>query len=462
MSEMNDLIEYRQFISSKAITTEMSGIDVDKESLNPKLYDFQKDIVRWALAKGKAAIFADCGLGKTPMQLEWAKNICEHTGGKVLILAPLAVSSQTVHEGEKFGIPVRICESQDDVTDGISITNYEKLEKFVANEFEGIVLDESSILKSFTGKIRNQIIENFRKTPYKLACTATPAPNDYMELGNHSEFLGVMTRSEMLSMFFVHDGGQTSKWRLKGHADHLFWEWLCTWAVYVNSPDDIGYHEEGFDLPELRMHEVIVDGNEPVSEVLTLTERRNARRDTLDLRCEKAAELANGTEDQWLVWCDLNYESAALSEKIQDSVEVKGADSNQHKSDSMLGFSNGDVKCLVTKPSIAGFGMNWQNCHNMIFVGLSDSYEQFYQAVRRCWRFGQQQPVDVYIVIAAREGAVRENIDRKQKDFLHMKSVMSDYTKEITAKELKKTTRISTPYNAGMQIVLPNWREFAS
>ena len=462
MSEMNDLIEYRQFIASKAITTEMSGIDVDKESLNPKLYDFQKDIVRWALAKGKAAIFADCGLGKTPMQLEWAKNICEHTGGKVLILAPLAVSSQTVHEGEKFGIPVRICESQDDVTDGISITNYEKLEKFVANEFEGIVLDESSILKSFTGKMRNQIIDNFRKTPYKLACTATPAPNDYMELGNHSEFLGVMTRSEMLSMFFVHDGGQTSKWRLKGHADHLFWEWLCTWAVYVNSPDDIGYHEEGFDLPELRMHEVIVDGNEPVSEVLTLTERRNARRDTLDLRCEKAAELANGTEDQWLVWCDLNDESAALSEKIQDSVEVKGADSNQHKSDSMLGFSNGDVKCLVTKPSIAGFGMNWQNCHNMIFVGLSDSYEQFYQAVRRCWRFGQQQPVDVYIVIAAREGAVRENIDRKQKDFLHMKSVMSDYTKEITAKELKKTTRISTPYNAGMQIVFPNWREFAS
>ena len=459
---MDDLMEYRQFIASKAITTEMSGIDVDKESLNPKLYDFQKDIVRWALAKGKAAIFADCGLGKTPMQLEWARNICEHTGGKVLILAPLAVSSQTVHEGDKFGIPVRICESQDDVTDGISITNYEKLEKFVANEFEGIVLDESSILKSFTGKMRNQIIDNFRKTPYKLACTATPAPNDYMELGNHSEFLGVMTRSEMLSMFFVHDGGQTSKWRLKGHADNLFWEWLCTWAVYVNSPDDIGYHEDGFDLPDLRMHEVIVDGDAPVSEILTLTERRNARRDTLDLRCEKAAELANGTEDQWLVWCDLNDESAALSEKIQDSVEVKGADSNQHKADSMLGFSNGDVRCLVTKPSIAGFGMNWQNCHNMIFVGLSDSYEQFYQAVRRCWRFGQVQPVDVYIVIAAKEGAVRENIDRKQKDFLHMKSVMSDYTKEITAKELKKTTRISTPYNAGIQIVFPKWREFAS
>ena len=459
---MDDLMDYRRFIASKAITTEMSGIDVDKETLNPKLYDFQKDIVRWALAKGKAAIFADCGLGKTPMQLEWARNICDHTGGKVLILAPLAVSNQTVYEGNKFGIPVKICESQDDVIDGINITNYEKLEKFVAKEFEGIVLDESSILKSFTGKMRNQIIDNFRKTPYKLACTATPAPNDYMELGNHSEFLGVMTRSEMLSMFFVHDGGQTSKWRLKGHADHLFWEWLCTWAVYVNSPDDIGYHEDGFDIPELRMHEVIVDGDEPISGILTLTERRNARRDTLDLRCEKAAELANGDNEQWLVWCDLNDESAALSEKIIGSVEVKGTDSNQHKADSMLGFSNGSVKCLVTKPSIAGFGMNWQNCHNMIFVGLSDSYEQFYQAVRRCWRFGQTHQVDVYIVIAAKEGAVLQNIDRKQKDFLHMKSVMSDYTKEITAKELKKTTRISTPYNAGMQIQFPNWREFAS
>lgn len=466
MSEVYDewmnLDDYRNFIASKAIVTEMSGIDIDKESLNPMLYDFQKDIVRWALAKGKAAIFADCGLGKTPMQLEWAKNICAHTGGKVLILAPLAVASQTVQEGKKFGIPVTICEDQSDVTDGINITNYEKLEKFVASAFTGIVLDESSILKSFTGKMRNEIIENFRKTPYKLACTATPAPNDYMELGNHSEFLGVMTRSEMLSMFFVHDGGQTSKWRLKGHADNLFWEWLCTWAVYVNSPADIGYQEDGFDLPKLEMHEVIVDGDEAVTETLTLTERRQARRDTLELRCDKAAELANGSDEQWLVWCDLNDESKALTEKIHHAVEVKGSDSNQHKSDSMLGFSDGKVKCLVTKPSIAGFGMNWQNCKNMIFVGLSDSYEQFYQAVRRCWRFGQTRQVDVYIVISAREGAVKENIERKQSDFLHMKDIMSDYTKEITAKELKKTTRISTPYDANTPILLPMWKEFAS
>lgn len=233
--------KYQSFIASKEFVVKESGITVDKEDLNPMLYDFQKDIVRWALIKGKAAIFADCGLGKTPMQLEWAKKVNEYTGKPVLILAPLAVSSQTVHEGEKFGIAVNICESQEDVINGINITNYEKLERFVAKEFSGIILDESSILKSFTGKVRTMIIDCFRHTPYRLACTATPAPNDFMELGNHSEFLGVMTRSEMLSMFFVHDGGETSKWRLKGHAENVFWEWMCSWAVYVNSPEDIGY-----------------------------------------------------------------------------------------------------------------------------------------------------------------------------------------------------------------------------
>ncbi len=457
-----DLNAYRDFISTKAIVQESAGITVDKETLNPMLYDFQKDIVRWALAKGKAAIFADCGLGKTPMQLEWARRVHEATGGNVLVLAPLAVASQTVQEGRKFGIPVTICETQADVQPGINITNYEKLSHFVAWEFSGIVLDESSILKSFTGKMRNEIIDNFRHTPYLLACTATPAPNDYMELGNHSEFLGVMTRSEMLSMFFVHDGGQTSKWRLKGHADDLFWEWLCSWAVYVNSPADIGYAIGGFDLPPLRMNEIIVDGDAPVVETLTLTQRRRARKDTLSLRCEKAAELVNASDDQWLVWCDLNDESKTLSSMIEDAVEVKGSDKQSHKSESMLDFSDGAVKCLVTKPSIAGFGMNWQNCHNMIFVGLSDSYEQFYQAVRRCWRFGQTVPVNVYIVIAAKEGAVRENIERKQADFIHMKQVMADFTKAITAKELRKTSRITTPYEALIPMQLPQWKEFAS
>ena len=323
-----------------------------------------------------------------------------------------------------------------------------------------MVLDESSILKSFTGKVRTQIIESFRETPYRLACTATPAPNDFMELGNHSEFLGVMTRPEMLSMFFVHDGGETSKWRLKGHAESVFWEWMCSWAVYVNNPEDIGYQEDGFNLPGLHLNENIVDGTTYTTETLTLTERRNARRDTLDLRCQEAARLVNSSDEQWIVWCDLNAESELLHNLIPDSVEVKGSDSGEHKSNAMLGFSEGVERCIVTKPSIAGFGMNWQNCHNMIFVGLSDSYEQYYQAVRRCWRFGQDKEVNVYIVISAREGAVRENIERKQEDFDKMKRAMADFTKEITKKEIRKTCRITTPYETKVDIVLPEWREF--
>lgn len=377
-------MNYEDFLKSKRFVLESSGFDIDKSELNPMLYEFQKDIVRWALKKGKACIFADCGLGKTPMQLSWAHQVCTHAGGMVLILAPLAVADQTKREAEKFGYTAKVVESQSECISGINITNYEKMDKFVANEFVGVVLDESSILKSYSGKVRTAIIQNFHSVPYKLACTATPAPNDYMEIGNHSEFCGVMTRSEMLSMFFVHDGGQTSKWRLKGHATDVFWQWLATFSVFVDNPANIGYQVSGYDLPKLNINEIIVDGNEPIKESLTLTERREARKESLELRCKKAAKLVNSSNEKWLVWCDLNDESARLSELISESVEVKGSDKSEYKSNSMLAFSDGTVKCLITKPKIAGFGMNWQNCHNMIFTGLSDSYEQYYQAVRRC------------------------------------------------------------------------------
>ena len=453
-------MEYLDFLNSKTFVLESSGFDVDKSELNPMLYDFQKDVDRWALAKGRAAIFSDCGTGKTAMQLEWGNQVHKRTGGKVLILAPLAVAAQTQREGEKFGIDVKICESQEDCVDGINITNYEKLDKFVANEFVGVILDESSILKSFTGKVRNQIIDNFRNTPYKLACTATPAPNDYMELGNHSEFLGVMTRAEMLAMFFVHDGGQTSKWRLKGHAQDVFWQWMASWSVFIDNPENLGYQVSGYDLPKLNMTEIIVDGNEPTTESLTLTERRQARKDSLELRCREAAKLVNESDEQWLVWCDLNDESKRLHELINDSVEVKGSDKPKHKSDSMMYFSESKIKSLVTKPQIAGYGMNWQNCHNMIFTGLSDSYEQFYQAVRRCWRFGQEKEVNVYIIISAKEGCVKENIERKQADFINMQKEMIKYTRDITKKELKRTCRISTLYEPKTKMILPNWEEF--
>lgn len=336
------------------------------------LYEFQKDIVRWALKKGKACIFADCGLGKTPMQLSWAHQVCTHAGGMVLILAPLAVADQTKREAEKFGYTAKVVESQSECISGINITNYEKMDKFVANEFVGVVLE----FRIFIQFLISWLV--LQRQP----------PNDYMEIGNHSEFCGVMTRSEMLSMFFVHDGGQTSKWRLKGHATDVFWQWLATFSVFVDNPANIGYQVSGYDLPKLNINEIIVDGNEPIKESLTLTERREARKESLELRCKKAAKLVNSSNEKWLVWCDLNDESARLSELISESVEVKGSDKSEYKSNSMLAFSDGTVKCLITKPKIAGFGMNWQNCHNMIFTGLSDSYEQYYQAVRRCWRFG--------------------------------------------------------------------------
>ena len=449
--------EYEKFIESKIQVFESVGFDIDREKLNSMLFDFQKDIVRWALKKGKAAIFADCGMGKTAMQLEWANQIYKKEGGKILILAPLAVASQTKREGEKFNISVNICESQEDVIDGINITNYEKLDKFIAKEFNAIVLDESSILKSFTGKVRTQIIDSFKNTPYRLACTATPAPNDYMELGNHSQFLGIMTREEMLSMYFVHDGGQTSKWRLKGHAEESFWEWMASWSVFIDNPKNLGYEIEGYELPKLNIFEIVADGEEITTDKLTLTQRREARKESLDIRCEKAAELVNNSNENWLVWCDLNDESKKLHELINNSVEVKGSDKNNFKSKSMLDFSENKIKCLVTKPKIAGFGMNWQNCRNMIFVGLSDSYEAYYQAMRRCWRFGQEKEVNVYIIISSKEGAVKENIERKQADAEKMKNAMIKLTKDITKKELRQTTRISTPYDPQIDMIIPDW-----
>lgn len=449
---------YKDFINNKNFILENNGFDIDKSELNPSMFDFQKDIVRWALKKGRSAIFADCGMGKTLMQLEWSKKV----GGKILIVAPLSVTTQTQREGEKFGYKVTICESQEDVQDGINITNYEKLDKFECNIFNGVVLDESSILKSFTGKIRTQIIDYFQKTPYKLACTATPAPNDFMELGNHSEFLGIMTRAEMLSMYFVHDGGQTSKWRLKRHAESIFWQWMASWAVFIDNPANLGYEVDGYDLPKLNIHEIIVDGEEPSTENLTLTQRRQARKDSLELRCQAAANLVNSNDEQWLVWCDLNDESHRLWELCEDSWEIKGSDKPKYKIETMVDFSNDEIKCLVTKPKIAGFGMNWQQCHNMIFVGLSDSYEAYYQALRRCWRFGQTEEVNVYIVISAKEGCVKENIQRKEQDNIKMQKAMIELTKEITKKELKQTCRISTPYNAEIEMKLPEWEEFVA
>lgn len=440
--------EYEAFLESKRVVVRPSGINVLAADIHPLLFPFQRDIVRWALRLGKACIFADCGLGKTLMQLEWARRI----GGKCLILTPLAVAAQTAREAEKIGIQAQVCRSHHDVIDGINIANYERLHKFDTSEFKSIVLDESSILKSFDGKTRNQIITAFGNTPYRLACTATPSPNDHMELGNHAEFVGVMSRTEMLSMFFVHDGGDTSKWRIKGHAEGKFWEWVASWACVLRRPSDLGYDDNGFILPGLKIHETIIQSGKPSEGMLfplpaeTLQERRGARRASMAGRVEYAAQIANGTDKPVLLWCDLNDESAALTKAIPDAIEIRGADSPEHKESAMAGFSDGSIRVLVTKPSIAGFGMNWQHCSDMVFVGLSDSYEAFYQAVRRCWRFGQKNPVNVHTIIGSQESNVLQNVKRKESDLEKMQEGMVEHTHKIVEEHLKSTKRAESDY----------------
>ena len=449
--------KYSKFLKQKQIVDSPTGIVEKNININSTLFPFQQDIVRWALRRGRAAVFAGCGLGKTFIQLEWAK----HIPNKVLILAPLAVSQQTIREGKKIGIDIKYCRNQKQVDSKITITNYEMLEKFNASEFDGIVLDESSIIKSFSGSTRNLIIELFAKTSFKLACTATPAPNDYMELGNHSEFLGVMSRSEMLSMFFVHDGGETAKWRLKGHAENEYWKWLASWAIMMQKPSDLKYDDNGFILPSLNYREhIILCDLKPkrgifIESAKTLLERRQARRESLNERVELCAELVNRSNDIWLVWCNLNAEGNLLKKLIKDSVQVEGADNQEFKERNMLAFSDNKIKCLITKPSIAGPGMNWQNAHNMAFVGLSDSCEKYYQAVRREWRFGQKNPVNVHVIISEREGAVLKNIKRKEQDAEKMLQNMVVHMHKINEKNLHKTERQIGIYNPQIKMELP-------
>ncbi len=441
---VDESVSYEEFLSRKSVTDPATGLSV-VPTLNAALFDFQKDIVRWALCRGRAAIFADCGMGKTPMQLEWAR----HVPGEVLILAPLAVSAQTVREGEKFDIPCAYARNEEQITERITVTNYEMLDHFNVDRFTGIVLDESSILKAYDGKTRTQIIDSFAQTPFRLACTATPAPNDYMELGNHAQFVGAMSYTEMLSMFFVHDGGETQKWRLKGHAEAEFWRWLCSWAVMIRKPSDLGYDDGDFILPDLVMHDITVKVDKPTDGMLfaieagALQERIAARRETVADRVAACATIANATDKPFLVWCNLNSESNALVKAIPGAVEVKGSDSIESKEKNLLAFSRGELRVMVTKPSIAGHGLNWQHCADMAFVGLSDSYEQFYQAVRRCWRFGQKQPVNVHVICAETEGAVVQNIKRKEREALSMAANMVEHMKNLNIEALHGATQRS-------------------
>ena len=452
---------YKEFLKTKEIQTIQAGFDVPEDWLSDKLFDFQRDIVRWALKKGKSAILTGCGTGKSFMLLEWAYCVHKKTGGKVLILSPLSVVKQTSHEAEKFDIcKVNVCRAANDVKDGINITNYEMIEHFNADDFVGIVLDESSIIKSFTSKTQGDLTERFYRTPYKLLCTATIAPNDYTEIGTSCEFLGIMSRTEMLATYFIHDGGKTSDWRLKKAGVNKFWEWFATWAIYFNSPADLGYEVKGYDLPELKLHTIITqseieDYQMFVKVAETLQERREARKESMEDRTDKAYELTESDPSQWLIWVDYNDESEMLRRKIPECVEIKGSDDPEVKAKASIDFAEGNIRCLVSKASIFGFGSNFQSCHNEIFCGLSDSYERFYQAVRRCWRFGQTQEVNVYIILSEKEVNILENIKRKQAQMDEMQKQMTALMKEVTLSEIQHTTRITTDYKPEQKIVMP-------
>lgn len=450
-------MKYQDFLKNKLATIQPSGFTV--ESLPDYLFDYQDYIVKLALQKGKFAIFAGTGLGKTAMQLTWAKEVAKHTNRPVLILAPLAVAKQTAFdESAKFGVECQYCESQKDVIDGVNITNYQKLDKFNIAAFSGVVLDESSILKSFTGAIRNQLISAFCDTPYRLACSATPSPNDHMELGNHAEFLGIMSRTEMLAQYFIHDSSDTSKWRLKKHANTPFWAWLAQWSIMLQKPSDIGFCDDNYTLPPLNEFFLeIKSGIKREGELFTmaakgLTEQRQAKKQTLEKRAAKLASMINDSGEQWLVWCETNAESLELKSLISDAVEVTGSDSELHKETAAFDFAHKNIRVLISKPSIFGFGMNWQNCRNVAFVGLSNSFEMTYQAIRRCYRFGQHHAVNVYYCMTDTDVAIKQNLDRKQDQFdemmenllKHMRQHTNDQT---TAQKNDYARKVATGQN---------------
>lgn len=439
--------DYLDFLANKRPTVDYAGFDVSPDSIHEALYAYQREIVRWALRLGKAALFEECGLGKTRQQIEFARLVAHETGGKVIIFAPLAVAHQTIREGAKIGVPVVYCTEQAQVGDAkIVITNYDRLANFDAAQFVGVVLDESSVLKNFTGKTKRALLEAFANTPYKLACTATPAPNDYTELGNHAEFLDVMQQSVMLARWFVNDTQDTGTWTLRPHAAKDFWRWLTSWAVCLSRPSDLGaeYHIEGFDLPPMEIHEVMVavsqasiDRAQATGLLMptgspSSTELHRVKRDSLKERVAAAVAIVEAlpADAPYIVWCETNDEADALRKALPDAVEVRGTHKPALKESLLMAFSDGEVRGMITKPEIAGFGLNWQHCATQIFVGVAYSFERFYQAIRRSWRFGQRQAVHAHLIYAASEGNVVATLRAKEAQFADMQLAMNDAMRE--------------------------------
>lgn len=437
---------YAEFIARKIISDQPTGFLIKPEDIHDSLFGFQSFIVQWAIKRGRAAIFAGTGLGKTRMQVEWARLVAESQEKPVIIVCPLAVARQTIGEAKKIGVEIVYCKKADDFhalkAARIIITNYERVDGFHTDWFSGVVLDESSILKSLNGKVRNKLIKKFSKIPFRLSCTATPSPNDHVEILNQAHFLGVMPLRESFATFFFYSSGkkgETSIHKLKPHGVEEFWKWVASWAVFINHPRDLGDDTPGYDLPDLIFHQEKLASN--FEDVKGLSGRNLVRRETVQERCEKAAEIANSHDEPIIIWCHRNDESATLARLIPGATEIKGSDKPEKKEKAFHDFVTGKIRVLVTKPSIAGFGLNWQHCARAIFVGLSDSFEAYYQAIRRAWRFGQLKNVHVHLVYVDAEGPVIENLKRKEGKMKEMYGKVLPITKKVNISEIMGSKR---------------------
>lgn len=437
--------DYHELIARKKTMAKAAGFEPGE--LHSSLKPHQRHSVEFALRQGRAALFLDTGLGKTFCALEWGRAVVEKTGKPVLMLAPLAVGPQHEREADRWGIDAKYVRGDADMSAArIWITNYEQLKHIDCSHFAGVILDESSILKSFTGKTTRQLIETFQNTPYRLACTATPAPNDHTELGTHAEFLGIMRREDMLVRWFIHDSADTGEWRLKKPAINDFWAWVATWARMISKPSDIGANDDGYDLHplDIQKHVIEADVSEDTGEFLfripntSATSIHDEKRRTIEDRADQLAQIVSQEPDEpWVIWCDTDYEQDALVSRIGGFVDVRGSQKPEQKEAGLVAFSTGQVRGIITKPSIAGFGLNWQHCARVGFVGLSFSYESFYQAIRRCWRFGQVRPVQCHIVMADTERAIYDVVTRKQGDHNQMKRQMMAAMKRASAPRLR-------------------------
>jgi len=456
---------YAEFLSKKIVSHQSNGFLVPIESLNKHLFDWQKIVVRWSLFQGRSALFEDCGLGKTPQQLEWANQVYRKTGGNQLILAPLAVAQQTRREGEKFGIEnITVCRKQADVKPGINVTNYEMLDHFNPDSFSGVVLDESSCLKAYSGKVKNKLMQAFKNTPYKLVCTATPAPNDLMEILNQADFLGIMPSNEALARWFINDTMSFGSYRLKKHAVGDFWRWVQSWAVWINSPSDIGFSDDGYILPEIntKVHLIETKNHDFKNgklfndvEILNATNLYREMRETAPERCAKAAEIINAGNEPWIIWCNTNDESQRLTKAIDGAVELTGSMDIRKKEQILEAFGSGEIGRMVSKSSICGWGLNWQHIWNSMSVGQNFSFEQKYQALKRIHRFGQNRTVNDVVVISPAEQQVFDIVRKKAENNNRFQSLMkADVEQYLNPKSWSLNLQIFSGKEA---IQIPKW-----